>query len=412
MRLMFYRPSSTHFLPEAAIPFQTGVPVPSASSLKTLNAAHWLVGNPGNMIHRMAMVQTLEFDRHHSASLNLLKLARSLGVQEAARHVNDNFDAAMLTFSNIVNPTADEGELADVLEHVTIPIYAAGVGIQNAFEPDLKNLQPTVAKLFSVLNEKAKVFGVRGPKTKRWLNDAGIDAPTAIGCPSMFVYPRNIFALRPPQRMDRIMSAGHMGAVNLRPGGNGRGRKLIQGFQTGMTGQPELAYVFQGEARNYAAVEANRFAYNEATSKLDTPTIQTEIEKISGGLISPFSTFYSFNDVGSWRQACAGYDVFVGDRIHGAVAAMQAGIPALVIYHDDRVQELTSYHGIPRCSLDEFAQIGVQAAIKKYLTQEVFSEFRKRYVAVLRKFSATWVKNGLNLAISTEINDVLSRVEA
>ncbi len=411
MRLMFYRPSSAHYVPEQPVPFQTGVPVSSASDLAAHNRAFWLVGNSGNMIHRMAMVQTLDFDRATSSSVHLIKLAREVGIPRAAEIVNENFDAAMLTFSNIVNPSAEEGELADILEHISIPLYAVGIGIQDAFEAKLSNLHPTVAKLLKVLDKKAKLFGVRGDSTKEWLNKAGLKSPVAIGCPSMYVYPRNVYALKPPKRLSNIMTAGHMGAVDLRPEGNQRARKLIDGFTQKSEKAPNISYVFQGEVRNYANIKSNRFVFNEATSTLHRPTINKEIERVSG-MTSPFNRFYSFNDVGSWRQACLRHDVFVGDRIHGAVAAMQAGIPALVIYDDVRVQELAGYHGIPRCSLDEFAELGYREVIEKYLTEDGFTAFHDRYSKVLKVFTETLRGRGLKLSIDAEVESVLKAAAA
>lgn len=408
MRLMFYRPASATFSSEVPLPFQVSLPVSSASNAESFGESFKLVGNPGNMVHRMAIVQTLKFDRRNSSALNVIRMLKKSGLEKTTEAINSNYDAAIITFSNIVNPDADEPGLADIVERLDIPIYAFGVGIQVDFPADLTQLKPSVASLFSVLERKAKLLAVRGETTKSWLNRAGLSTPVALGCPSMFVYPRNVFSLRPPSKAERVMSAGHMGAANLKPNGNGRGRSLIAGFMGHGAAPIELSYVFQGEVRNYPSFKSNPFIYNEATSTLDFETVCADMQDLYGQR-HPFTRFYSFNDVGAWRQASMRYDVFIGDRIHGAVAAMQAGVPALVLYDDARVKELTSYHGIPNCSVEEFAKIGYLAAIDKYLTSEAFARFRNRYVLVMKKFAETVGQAGLELANAGEIKSVLQQ---
>lgn len=408
MRLMFYRPASSHFPTEAPLPFQVNLPVSSSSSMEAYGEAFSLVGNPGNMIHRMAMVQALKFNRRQSSALSLIRLLKIIGLDETVKIINENYDAAVFTFSNIVNPDADEPQLSDIIRRINIPVVAIGIGIQEEFPADLSELKPSVRDLFLALDEKAVLFGVRGDSTKDWLNRAGLKTPVAVGCPSMFVYPRNIYHLTPPKKIDSIISAGHMGAVNLRENGNKRGTQLIQGFAAGETHPKEISYVFQGEMRHYPSLKKNIFSYNEATSTIDFEAASTDIEKFSGRK-QPFTKFYSFNDVAAWRQACMRYDVFIGDRIHGAVAAMQAGVPALVLHSDLRVRELTAFHGIPNCSLEEFSEIGYQAAAKKYLTEEAFELFRKRYALVLQNFAQVLSERNLELAIMPEISSVLTQ---
>lgn len=52
-------------------------------------------------------------------------------------------------------------------------------------------------------------------------------------------------------------------------------------------------------------------------------------------------------NVPSWLQFLSERDFSFGTRIHGNVAAILAGIPALVFYPDARIKELVAYHNIP-----------------------------------------------------------------
>ena len=41
------------------------------------------------------------------------------------------------------------------------------------------------------------------------------------------------------------------------------------------------------------------------------------------------------------------YDLYLGTRLHGAIAALNAGVPALLFCHDSRTLEAAEFCGIP-----------------------------------------------------------------
>ena len=54
-----------------------------------------------------------------------------------------------------------------------------------------------------------------------------------------------------------------------------------------------------------------------------------------------------FVDLATWSAFMAGQDFVFGSRFHGAVAALHAGTPTLLLVHDSRTLELADYHKIP-----------------------------------------------------------------
>jgi hypothetical protein len=54
-----------------------------------------------------------------------------------------------------------------------------------------------------------------------------------------------------------------------------------------------------------------------------------------------------FLDPKTWFDHLAQYDFSFGTRIHGNIAALLAGTPALLLAHDSRTLELAEYHEIP-----------------------------------------------------------------
>jgi hypothetical protein len=54
-----------------------------------------------------------------------------------------------------------------------------------------------------------------------------------------------------------------------------------------------------------------------------------------------------FLDPKTWFEHLSPYDFSFGTRIHGNIAALLSGTPALLLAHDSRTLELAEYHEIP-----------------------------------------------------------------
>ena len=336
------------------------------------------------------MIQMVKCDRPCSSQLNIFKMTSSLkSIDKVADLLNSNFDGLMMTMSNILRPDAEEPLIGELIRRLNIPVYCLGVGLQGSMaKGDMSVLSDSIRELLFALDERAALFGVRGEQTLEWLVSVGIKNAKAMGCPSMFAYPRNILAIQAPINLSRIMTAGHL---KLAAQNSSRGHKLMRGFANFSP-----AYVFQGEIAQFKDLLDVQEVYDEATQTLDAAALNDIIRK-KCKVTPPFSRYYSFGESSAWRQACTTYDVYVGDRIHGGVAALQVGKPALILYDDTRVQELASFRRIPSCSLDEFEKIGVKSAVSKYLSEDRIALFKTRYRRVLSNFEVECADAGLEL---------------
>jgi hypothetical protein len=401
MRLAFWRQAQTNFTPAVGIPYQIGVPASCGSTLNEHLLNSSLVGNLGNMVHRMAMIQMLDFDRTMSGQINLYKLIEYLdSPKKAANILNENFNGIIMTFSNIIGRGKNENYvLVELIKELKIPIFALGIGLQEHLaQGDSSILDKAIIELMMVLDDKAALLGVRGHSTKSYLNSIGIKNAEAIGCPSMFAYPENILSITatpPYSNENKIITSGHLSISQNKV--SNRFIKLVKGFN-GI----EAAYVFQSNLQIFTELLNIDNIYNHATQTLNAKIINTYL-KSKYNFDSNFYKYYSFNDTNSWRQAYTSYDAYAGDRIHGGVIMLQIGKPALIIYNDARVLELVSYHGIPSCSLDEFEKIGCYAALDKYYSKDNLAKFHERYLKVLKKFNRYIKKSGLKLLKNLEI---------
>ncbi|MDR1460679.1 MAG: polysaccharide pyruvyl transferase family protein [Campylobacteraceae bacterium] len=399
MKLAFWRQAQTNFAPNTSIPCQIGVPVSCGSTINEHLSSMSLVGNLGNMVHRMAMIQMLDFDRTASSQINLYKLIEYYNSPKtAAKILNRYFDGLVITFSNIISHgNTEHYVLVELIRELKIPIFALGIGLQESLtKGDSSMLNKAVIELVSTLDDKAALFGVRGHGTKSYLNSIGIKNAEAIGCPSMFAYPKNILSITYPcGKVNKIISAGHL---TLRQNTiNNRFAKLVKGFHGA-----EAAYVFQSGLQTFEELLNVDDIYNHATQTINAEVINAYLKQ-KFNFTSNFYKYYSFCDTSSWRQAYTSYDVYAGDRIHGGVIMLQIGKPALIIHNDARVRELTSYHGIPSCSLDEFEKIGCHATLEKYYSKDSLDKFHERYYKALMKFNKYIKQSGLKLLKKFEI---------
>ena len=60
-------------------------------------------------------------------------------------------------------------------------------------------------------------------------------------------------------------------------------------------------------------------------------------------------------------DAVRGYDFVFGNRFHGNMVALQHGVPACVVCHDSRTEEMCQFLALPFVNIVDLASIQVQA---------------------------------------------------
>lgn len=406
MRICFFRVASSIQPTTNGLLFQTGLPQSSSTLLSEHQKSYPLTGNRGNMVHRMAMIQSVECDRQRSSQINLGRLQalyKRLGQEDAyAESLLKHYDMVVLTMSNSIRRGPSDSGMLQAIKQLKNDLVVVGLGLQRNLADGLKELSPEMQELLKILNDKARLFGVRGNATLKWLHTNGLTNAKAIGCPSMFAFPKNVCSIRAPKNPSRFLVAGHLGK-NYLTAQNTRALGLMSQFAG-----KDCAYVFQDEIESFEELLEVYGMYDESTSQVNAEKTNAYIEGLSG-VRPPFSSYYSFSDVSAWRQLARTFDVYVGDRIHGGVAAMQAGVPALILYADARVAELADYHGIPACSMATFLEKGLDQCMEKYLNQGEIDKFHARYRATLRKYSNSLKQCGLSLAHRMDVREVLEQ---
>jgi polysaccharide pyruvyl transferase WcaK-like protein len=111
-------------------------------------------------------------------------------------------------------------------------------------------------------------------------------------------------------------------------------------------------------------------------------------EEFRGFIATKLRLYYS---VDQWMEDSARMDFSIGLRLHGNMAAWQAGTPAIWIYHDSRTRELAETMALPRISHSRFlecqsieelkSKVGFNA--KEYNTTRAI--LNSRYIKILNE---------------------------
>lgn len=397
MRILFHAPGLVAFRPAAGLPHLLGVQPPVVDCLDDLRQSHRLTGNRGNIIHAEAPAKTFHKSATGSAYGNIAALQESLGNRYVAQ-LSENFDLIVISMANFIRPDHDGAALVKALRPLVdrVPHIVLGCGLQGSHR--MSDMLPGNVALLSHLNSHASVFGVRGEKTANWLADNGFGNAKVLGCPSLYAYPRGILGIggesaRSKGAQADVMTAGHLSVRHdkIVP----RGVELAKAFR-GI----KASYVFQDEFFSYGELTKMPGLYQEGASEVMSGPIN---EWLSRRMQHPvaFDRYYYFNEASAWRQASLRHDVFVGDRFHGGVAALQAGQPAIFLTHDNRVSELTSHFGLPNLTTEDFAKRGLAATLDELLAPDRIDAmkalFRKRYGEYCAALSPFGVKPELKI---------------
>lgn len=256
--------------------------------------------------------------------------------------INEEFDAYVLPLANAlrIGFAPNRARLTEVIRQLKIPVVIVGIGAQLSpkvdwhwIDDDAKANQR--AFISAVLDHSASI-GVRGEATRSYLlhlgfHDSQIDV---IGCPSMHdagpdaVIRRKVDALRPDSPI----------AVNADHRIPGTHKVVTDNLER----YSDLVFVSQNQA--------------EAALLLWGKPIADYPDGLPGTMDHPLyrdDRMRFFPDPRPWREFMATRDFCLGSRMHGSIAALMAGTPAMVIAHDSRLMELCRYHQIPHRMIND-----------------------------------------------------------
>jgi len=313
-----------------------------------------------------------------------------------AKYIRDNAQHILIPAANQVNAAWDMSWLADMLEHCNLPVTCIGLGAQAETDNDpYLDLKPGTVRYLKVLSERTSRIGLRGPFTQEVLEHFGVTNTVITGCPSQTINPHlKGAAIQAQLNSARQMSRPSVGYVLGTLEANTRlaERMLAQQIaplphQLILQTDPRLLRVIYDRQ-----VPQDDAAYVKWVQGVMRPDLNT------CAFIDYFlqhAVFYS--DARSWIDAMRRHDVVLGMRIHGAVAAIQAGKLGVCVTFDSRTKELAETMGYPYLPIERIAKDQTLAQMLEHVIFDAdrFDAARAHNTATIRDILQ---KDGLTLS--------------
>jgi hypothetical protein len=280
----------------------------------------------------------------NAANMGAAFICRSLLRQFDATYVeqfddiaalNRDYDVCILALATHVHPRRDVSFFADIAEQLTMPVYAFSLGITDEVtEAGELTLHPSVHRLLSIVAERTRWIGVRGPHTAAVLERAGFANVVPIGCPSLYWNRTRDFRIeKPAASPERTAFVYHWMAAVL------------------------CAHQF----RNVPIVAQDFLDQPLFTDELpDDKALRDYLDKRYASLpgangilgeIARRGVF--FREFADWLSFLCQHQFIFGPRLHGCLASLAHGIPALLTPRDLRVREVAEFFSLPFVPLAE-----------------------------------------------------------
>ncbi len=301
---------------------------------------------------------------------------------EHADQINERFDHYVIPLANAFRPNFIDhlDRMSGCIERLKIPVTIFGVGAQSSSEEGRDSLAPlskSVTRFCRAVLQHSPSIGVRGEFTASYLQSLGFPSSEIdiIGCPSIFLTEG---VSRLPDRAPGLHPQSRV-AINLSPEVPGA-REMAEQHRRQY---PNLTYVAQ-DLRDLQ-IFIDRY-YEVSDEALELAPITPENPLFRSAQTALFLDPYP------WVDYMATQDFAFGTRIHGNIAALLAGTPAVVVAHDTRTLELAQYFEIPHVDMsggqdvsalraDQLAETADYTALKRghAARRTVMTKFLERH---------------------------------
>ncbi|MGQ3674753.1 polysaccharide pyruvyl transferase family protein [Xanthobacter sp. TB0139] len=295
--------------------------------------------NTGNSLFQFALWNLianpkLAFDTNVSADR----------IKNEAQHI-------LIPAANQVNAAWDMSWLADLLDRCDLPVTCIGLGAQAEIGGDPRlDLKPGTIRYIKILSEKTSLIGLRGPFTQQVLEHFGVFNTIVTGCPSQTINPR----LTGAQIQSQLDAAKEMGSPTV---------GYVLGTLESSTRQAERILAQKiGAFRHQLILQTDPRLLRVIYDQNVIPDIMSYFNWVRSVMrpdlnqdkfdeyFMEHAVFYS--DARTWIDSMRRYDLVIGMRIHGAIAAIQSGKLGVCVAFDSRTKELAETMGYPYLPVD------------------------------------------------------------
>ncbi len=340
----------------------------------TIDQALVLLGrNSGNMMFTEALLRVLKNASHAPFALD--------------ESIYDGHDSIVLAAANWINEFEDFGWLCDILERTKLPVFLVGVGAQAPLSPSIPKLRPGTLRLLRLVADRSVSIAARGEFTCEVLDHYGIKTGIATGCPSLLLAGEAGPRLRDPAAWGRVVlhatRHGFAGCDDFQ-------RYL---YRQAFASRFDILLQSEGADIYYALGRT----WNDQIMAKAEPAVREAYGDDDAGAISEYLRQHGlfYINYPQWLRGISEKSFCLGTRIHGTVASIVAGTPAVLIAHDSRTLELAQAMALPHVLASD-VPTDRPLDLARYLDVIDGDDLRRHYTVYRARFMEFFRQNGLD----------------
>lgn len=306
--------------------------------------------------------------------------------------INSNYDVFVMPMADAFRSTYVKQLLSftNLIQNLKIPVVVLGIGYRTTYEPQFdkdQELNKVVKKFVETVLDHSNKLGLRGEITGSYLKKLGFKEDRdfiPIGCPSLYTYGDNI-QIRdislPEIYKGKLLFNSNTWAQHHFP----KYIPYINRFILKVVSEIPNHFLIQQKIQELKCI----YWGNYYSSKVQIESIQPEevFRKMQQE-----DRVKCFINVPSWIQFCLDANLFVGNRFHGAVAAILAGSPHIFLPFDGRTRELSEFHHLSSLSPYELM---IEKSIYDYMLNLDFYSFDRYHEKNFNNYLDFLKQNGL-----------------
>jgi hypothetical protein len=314
-------------------------------------------------------------------------------------YVRENHDGIVIPAANWLTGRRDLGGLAALIERANLPTVILGLGAQS-FDSAIPELLPGTQRFLKVVSERCKNLSVRGAFTADVIASAGVTNVTVTGCPSL------LWRIDGPPQIDK--KSGPISKVSISGTRYDDEPNMFSAKAKSHIGLVMMRLAME-KGYDYVA-QTERLDMQFARGELTAETAPDELDYLAqvygsedkGAVVDYLkSNLKIFTDVGTWTDYASTMDFAIGTRLHGVIATLLGGTPAMLVTHDTRTVEMANQAGIPNVSARKLLKEGVD--VQQLYDDASFDAFNRKQVHYYNRFVRFFQGNNVETNLGPEI---------
>ena len=378
--------------------------IPDAENRLTSDLIKLIGANSGNLLFQFAVDRLIGGSKVH---------VWAGGISYSDKQAYAGSDLCIMPAANHLRAGADWKAFAQYLSRIPVPLIVLGLGAQAPLGAtpsqtiDTLKRDEGVMALVEVLAKKSIYTSVRGEFSRAVADGLGLRDTEILGCPSIL--------LNPEPKLGQVIS-------------NKLSRLTPRFWRRDPVVAISAAAPFEFSAPGWRAVERQLFKWVHACNGIyvqqsggvamldlalkrfsDLPVgLFAEIHRALAPSLpaAEFKNFISerqqlFFSAQDWINQLGAVDAVIGTRLHGNLAGIAAGLPAVFVANDARTEEVIAWSSLPSLSAQDVLEADKlsTALAKVQFDQHAFDSKR---LATAKAFASAMTKVGVKISDHTQ----------